>query len=288
MKSTHLKNVLELSFATFLISTAAVLGKYIQMPAAIIIWWRAFIALLVLYVFCKYKKITFKFSSFTDKAVIILSALFLAAHWITYFHSIKVSNVSIGMLSLYTFPAITSILEPIFTDTKFDKAHLPLALLVLIGIYVLAPEFNLQNSDFIGVIWGLISAVLFTLRNILLKKRAQKYNGTMLMTYQLIVVTIILSPVLYFFDTSGIKTQYPYIILLALFATAIGHSLFLKSLKHFSASTASIILSTQPIFGIILAFLFLNEIPSPNTYIGGALILTTVIIESIRSKKQAN
>ncbi|TYA69946.1 DMT family transporter [Seonamhaeicola marinus] len=286
MKSTHFKNVLELSFATFLISTAAVLGKYIQMPAAVIIWWRAFIALIVLYVFCRYKKIAFKFDSYTDRAVIIISAIFLGAHWVTYFYSVKISNVSIGMLSLYTFPAITSILEPIFTDTKFDKAHLPLGLMVLVGIYILAPEFNIQNSDFQGILWGLFSAILFTLRNIILKKRAQKYNGTMLMTFQLIVVTITLSPVLYFMSSSGIENQYPYIILLALFATAIGHSLFLKSLKHFSASTASIILSTQPIFGIILAFFFLNEIPSSNTYIGGALILATVIVESIRSRQK--
>lgn len=286
MKSTHLKNVLELSFATFLISTAAVLGKYIQMPAAIIIWWRAFIALVVLYAFCRYKKISFKFDSFTDKAVILISALFLGAHWVTYFYSVKISNVSIGMLSLYTFPAITSILEPVFTDTKFDKAHLPLALMVLVGIYILAPEFNIQNSDFEGILWGLLSAVLFTMRNIILKKRAQKYDGTMLMTFQLVVVTIALSPVLYFLSSEGIETQFPYIILLALFATAIGHSLFLKSLKHFTASTASIILSTQPIFGIILAYIFLKEIPSSNTYIGGSLILATVIIESVRSKQK--
>ncbi len=286
MRDTHVKNVLELSFATFLISTAAVLGKYIQMPAAVIIWWRAFIALVVLYLFCRYKKNSFKFSSSTDMVIIAISAVFLGAHWITYFHSVKVSNVSIGMLSLYTFPAITSILEPVFTDTKFDKGHLPLAVMVLIGIYILAPEFNLQNLDFIGILWGLFSAVLFTLRNLMLKKRAQKYNGTMLMTFQLIVVTITLSPVLYFLGSVGIESQYPYIILLALFATAIGHSLFLKSLKHFSASTASIILSTQPIFGIILAYFFLDEIPSSNTFIGGALIISTVIIESVRSGKK--
>lgn len=284
MKNPHLNNVLELSFATFLISSAAVLGKYIDLPASVIIWWRASLALVVLLLFCRYKNIQLKLFSSRDKIIVFLSALFLAAHWVTYFHSVKISNVSIGMLSLYTFPAITSILEPIITKTKFDKAHLPLAVMVLLGIYILAPEFNLDNSDFKGVLWGLVSALLFTLRNIMLKDRAKKYNGTMIMTFQLLVVTAVLSPVLYFFDTSGIKTQYPYVILLALLATAIGHSLFLKSLKHFSASTASIILSTQPIFGIILAYLFLSEIPSPNTYIGGSLILATVIIESFRSR----
>jgi drug/metabolite transporter (DMT)-like permease len=58
-----------------------------------------------------------------------------------------------------------------------------------------------------------------------------------------------------------------------------------NSLQHFSVSTASIISSIQPIFGIIIAYIFVNEIPSFNTYIGGSLILLTVVIESIRSRK---
>ena len=87
-------------------------------------------------------------------------------------------------------------------------------------------------------------------------------------------------------DTENIKTQYPYVLLLALLTTAIGHTLFINSLKYFKASTASIIGSSQPIFGIIIAYFFLNEIPTIHTFVGGALILSTVVIESIRSKNK--
>ncbi len=285
MKNQHVKNLLELSFATLLISSAAVLGKHIDMSASIIIWWRSLLAFIIIYIFCRIRKINLKLNTNRDRLTFFFSAIFLGIHWITYFYSVKISNVSIGMLSMFTFPAITTILEPILTKTKFNKIHLLLAVLVLIGIYMLAPEFNIQNSDFEGIIWGIVSALFFSLRNIILKRGSLKYDGTMIMMYQLLVITIVFSPILYFVDTSNITTEYPYIILLALLATAIGHTLFIKSLKRFSASTASIILSTQPIYGIILAYIFLNEIPSFNTYIGGALILSTVIIESIRSRK---
>ncbi len=285
MKNQHLRNVLELCLSTLLISAAGVLGKYINMPAAVIIWWRACLALIILLLFCIYKKMDLKISSKKDKAIIFTSALFLGAHWVTYFYSIKVSNVSIGMLSLYTFPAITSILEPLIRKTPFNKTHLFLAILVLIGLYILVPELNFGNSSAKGVFWGLFSAILFSLRNIMLKDTSRSYDGKTVMIYQLFIVTLVVSPVLYFLDTSGIKTQYPYIIILALLSTAIGHSLFVKGLKNFSASTASIIMSTQPVYGIILAFIFLNEIPTMNTFIGGSLIISTVIIESIRSSK---
>ena len=285
MKNQHAKNVLELSFATLLISTSAVLGKYIDMPTAVIIWWRASLALLILFAFCKFQNINLKLGSKKDIFILIATGILLSMHWLTYFHSIKVSNVSIGMLSLFTFPAITSILEPILTKTHFNKAHLVLALLVVVGIYIIAPEFSLQNSSFKGIIWGLVSAVFFSLRNIILKKNTTAYNGVTVMLYQLVVATMFLAPVMFMFDSSNIKTQYPYIILLAVLVTAIGHSLFIKSFKHFTASTASIIVSSQPIFGIILAYAFLSEIPAKNTFIGGAIIIATVVFESIRSKK---
>jgi len=61
--------------------------------------------------------------------------------------------------------------------------------------------------------------------------------------------------------------------------------MFLFSLKKFSATTASIISSIQPVYGIIIGVIFLKEIPVLTTIIGGVLILTSVVIESIRSYK---
>lgn len=99
-------------------------------------------------------------------------------------------------------------------------------------------------------------------------------------------MTVILAPVLFVMDSSNITTQYPFVIVLALLTTAIGHTIFINSLKYFKASTASIIGSTQPVFGITIAYFYLNEIPTVNTFLGGSLILATVIIESIRSNKK--
>jgi drug/metabolite transporter (DMT)-like permease len=105
------------------------------------------------------------------------------------------------------------------------------------------------------------------------------------MFYQTLIITVLLLPVLFFVDISGFESQFPYLILLALVTTAIGHTMMVKSLKHFSAATATIISSIQPIFGIIIAFIFVNETPNLNTFIGGSLILLTVVIESFRNRK---
>ncbi|WP_341217148.1 DMT family transporter [uncultured Wocania sp.] len=285
MNNQHSKHLLLLLLATLFISTSGALGRYIDMPIPVIIWWRSIIAAILLYAFCIYKKINLKIKSKKEIALFIISALFLATHWITYFYALKLSNVAIGMLSLFVYPILTAFLEPLFIKVKFDPIYILLGVMVLIGIYILAPEFNLESTHLKGILYGLASALFYALRNIISKQLVTNNNGTSIMLYQIGIISIVLSPVLFFMDTSGISIQFPYVIILAVVTTAVGHTMLVNSLKHFTVSTASIISSTQPILGIVIAFFFLNEIPTWNTFFGGLIILSTVVIESIRSKK---
>ena len=285
MQNSHFKNLSGLLLATFFISTSGVLGKYIAMPSEVIVWFRSVFAMVFLYIFIRFKKIDLSLKSKKHIIPFVISGLFMATHWITYFYALKLSNVAIGMLSLYTFPVMTALLEPLFLKVKFSPIHIFLGLLVLLGIYILAPEFTLGNTQVQGILFGLLSALCYSIRILILKQYVTQYNGTMLMFYQTLIITICLVPVLFFMDLSGFQSQFPYLLLIALITTAIGHTMMVHSFKHFSVSTASIISSVQPVFGIILAFIFLNEIPNMNTFFGGSLILATVIIESIRSKK---
>ena len=285
MKNQHLKQLSELILATLFISTSGALGKFIDMPPPVTVWWRAFLAAIFIYVFIRYKKISLRIDSKKDLFTFILSALFMGAHWITYFYALKFSNVALGMLSLFTYPVITALLEPLFFKVKLNPFHIFLGLIVLLGIYILAPDFDLQSGQVKGILLGVLSALFYSLRLLILKSHTDNYHGSMLMFYQISILSVVLLPVLFMMDTSAIQTQFPAVLMLALLTTAIGHTLFLQSLKYFSVGTASIISSIQPIFGIILAYIFLNEIPTWNTFWGGALILSTVVIESIRSQK---
>ncbi|MCB4807600.1 DMT family transporter [Tamlana sp. 62-3] len=285
MKNTNYQNLLFLLLSTLLLSTSGPLGKFINLDPPVIIWSRCILASVCLFIYYSIKKVNLKLGSKKDYITLTISALFFAAHLITYFYALKLSNVAIGMLSLFTYPMITALIEPIFIKVKFDPVYILLSLIVLLGLYILSPEFSIENTYFEAILFGLLSALIYALRNIISKKLISKYSGKSIMFNQLVVISIVLFPVVFLFDTQNISTQYPYLIMLALITTAIGHTMLVSSFKHFSVSTASIISSLQPIFGILLAFIFLNEKPNINTYIGGSLILLTVIIESIRSRK---
>ena len=285
MKTKHLKNIAELNLAVLLISTSGVLGRYISMPPPITILLRGIAALLIIGLFCKAKKINLKFSNSFDAKTVYLSGLLLGAHWITYFYSLQLSNVAIAMLSLFTYPVITTFLEPLFFKSKLNALHVLLGFIVLIGIYFLTPEISLENNFTKGILLGLLSATCYSLRNLLLKRKVSQYDGSMLMFYQLVALSIALLPTLFFFEINPTPNELNAILALAFLTTAIGHTLFVRSFKNFTIGSASIMSSIQPIYGILLAVIFLNEIPVLNTVIGGALILATVLAESILSSK---
>ena len=283
-KNSSLINLFQLNIAVLIISTSGALGRFIELPVPIIIALRTCLGAVPLILFCKYKKLSFKIQK-KDRFTILVSSILMGTHWITYFISLKLSSVAIGMLSVFTYPVITSFLEPLMLNNKFKKSNLFLGLMVIVGIYFLVPEFDLENNHFKAIGFGVFSAFCYSIRNIFMKKKANEYEGSILMAYQLIIVSVLLSPVFFIYDMTGLKDSIPAILILAFLTTATGHTLFIYSFRNFTISTASIISSIQPVYGIIIGMIVLGEFPILNTIFGGFLILGTVIFESFRSYK---
>ena len=286
VKKSHLRHILELNFAVLLISTSGTLGRYITLDPFVTITFRAILAGIVLYLFCRFRKFKINIANKKDLLKVIVGGCLMGIHWVTYFYSLSLSSVAIGMLSIYTYPVITTFLEPLLLKTRFSKMHLGLAVLVLFGIYFLVPEFSFENEQTLAVAFGVTSAFFYSLRNLLMKQEVEKYNGSVLMMYQMVIITIMLSPVLFIFDLSAVPSQLVPIFFLAVVTTCFGHTLLLMSFRNFSVTTASIISSAQPVYGILLGLFFLGEHPAVNTIIGGILIIFAVFAEITRSMKK--
>ena len=95
-------NFIELNLAILFISTSGALGRFIDLPIPITIGLRSLLGGIALYLFCRWKKISFYVEG-RDRKTIFLGGLLLGLHWITYFYSLRLSNVAIGMLSLFTY-----------------------------------------------------------------------------------------------------------------------------------------------------------------------------------------
>ena len=278
-KNKQIQNLLELNVSIIFISTSGALGRYIELPVPVTICSRALIGGLLIFLFCKWKRFDFNIHT-GDKKTLWLSGLLLGLHWITYFYALKLSNVAIGMISIFTFPVITALLEPIILKTKFQWIHLVLGALVIVGILFLVPTFDFQDDYLIAIILGIVSALFYSLRNIITKSQVNKYNGSILMFYQLLAISV-------FFESFNFSSFIFELILLAVLATAIGQTLFLYSFKNFTVTSASIISSLQPVYGIIIGMIFLKEYPVSSTIVGGLIILLSVVLESIITYKRS-
>lgn len=145
----------------------------------------------------------------------------------------------------------------------------------------MVPSFSIQNEYSFAIILGLISSITYVFRNLILLEPAKKYPGSSLMLYQLIVLSIVLLPFWLFIEGMPSNKDWKAIIALALVTTVLGHTFFVMSLKRLNATTASLLSCLAPVLAIIWAFLFLHEVPTTKTIIGGSIILTTVIIKTV-------
>jgi len=274
-------SLINLNLGLIFISTSGVLGRYITIDSTITTWWRCAIAGVAVFLFCKISKISISFDSNEDRNLTFMAGVLMAVHWVTYFYALDYSNVAIGVLTLYTFPAFTAILEPLMTDDKYEFSNILLAIISLVGVAIINPDFDFKSDYTLAIILGLISAITYAIRNILMRKPAKKHHGSMLMLYQIIIVGVLISPAWLILDSSGWQEQWVGLALLALVTTALGHSLFVMSLKTLSATTASLLSCIIPVYALLWAYLFLGEMPSLRTLIGGVIILATVAMKSV-------
>lgn len=270
------------------ISTSGVLGSKLYLNPYLGVWGRCFLSLFLLGAYCKYKGFKFALQPGKSSAIVFASGVLMAGHWVTYFFALAHTTVAISMLAIFTYPMITTLLEPFVLDVKLQFRSVLLSGIILLGIFFLLDDFSFENSDTKGFLFATLSALLYSIRNLMMKREIESYNGSVLMYYQCLISVVILIPCFFFAAPSmaDIVHDLPFLFGLAFITTCLGHTIFLYTFSHFKISTASILSSLQPVFGIVLAVIFLSEYPSMRTIFGGLIILATVLIESLLSSWQ--
>ena len=75
------------------------------------------------------------------------------------------------------------------------------------------------------------------------------------------------------------------LMLLGGVCTALAHSLFIKSLVHIKTRTAGVITALEPLYGILMAMIFLGEIPGWRTALGGVIIISATFVATTGHNK---
>lgn len=279
------KSLWSLHITMMLLGATALFSKLLPLSAVDITFGRALVACVMLFGIVKVMGGSIRLQNGKDYLVAVFLGLLMAAHWVSYFAAMQYSSVSVGMIALFTFPVMTVLLEPFFEGIRLVWQDMVSALSVLFGIYLIVPEISLDNEITQGVLIGITSAILYSFRNLVHRKHFSHYSGAHAMAYQTLVIFISLS----FFSSDELfkadTNTYVGLVVLGIFLTAVPHALIAASLKHLRAKTFSLIACMQPLYGVSLAILVLNEQPRWQTIVGGLIVISAAIYETINAQK---
>lgn len=285
MQESKLNNYLLLHLIVFIWGFTAILGALITIDAIPLVWYRMLLAVLFIAIYFIWKKKSFK----VDKKGLVkflFTGIVIALHWVFFFKAIKISNVSVALVTMSTGAFFTALIEPIFFKRKLNILELFLGLLVIGGLYII---FNFESQYKLGIIYALIASFLGSLFAVLNGLFVKKYAADVISFYQLFFGVVFIT--IYILCTIGFSidffqiatTDWLYLLLLSSICTAYAFIASVKVMKYLSPYTVMLTINLEPIYAIILALLIFGdkEQMSSTFYLGAFIVLFVVLLNGI-------
>ena len=284
-QAEHRKGLWSLHAAITLFGGTALFSQVIPLTALDITVIRCFIAALTLALLFQVRHHRLQLKQLSDYGIALLLGILMGVHWVTYFAGMQYAGVAIGMIAFFTFPLMTVLLEPLIHQQRPHWQDVLAGLIGLAGLWLIAGEGENNPAILKGIVTGIFSALLFTLRNLLHKYKFARYSGPHAMFYQTLVAGFVLLAWLSE-DWKTINHQdWGLLLLLGVIFTALSHALFATSLRYLKAKTVGLISCMQPVYGTALAAVVLYQIPSWQTLVGGILVVSAAVYETLYGHK---
>ena len=285
---------IQMHITTFLWGLTAILGKLISISELPLVWYRVLIVSVVMLFIPKIIE-NIKTLSFKKISTIGGIGIILTLHWVAWYGSIKFANASVAVSCIALISFFISVLEPIITKNAFNKSNLFFGIIVIPGILLINQSLDI-NLKF-GFWLGILAAVLAAFFSIYNKKYTQEIEPNSITFIQMLSGFLFLSFCLPFYlhftkQLFPIPTSKDFILLmiLSVVCTIIPYNLFLRALKATNAFTTSLINNLEPVYGVILAAIFLHENEQLNWkfYIGSVIIVSAVFLHAMFDRKKSN
>ena len=285
MPESKIKHFLQLHLIVFIWGFTAILGALISIEAIPLVWYRMLLAVIFIFLYFLIKKKSF---AIDKKSLLkfLFTGIVIALHWITFFKAIKVSNVSIALVTMSTGAFFASFIEPLFFRRRIKSIEIILGIVVIGGLYII---FNFETQYYLGIIYALISAFLAALFSVLNGMFVKKTDADVISFYQLSFGVLFITVFLFFtnsFTANFFKltaSDWFYLILLSSLCTAYAFIVSVKIMKHLTPYTVMLTLNLEPVYAIILALFIFGDKEKMNVefYYGAFIVLFVVLLNGI-------
>lgn len=275
------RNILILHFTVLIWGFTGVLGELISVSAMHLVWYRVLIAAISLWVYFLIAKKPILVSK-SQLIQYLAVGMLVGLHWVLFFHAIKISTVSVTLVTLSSVTLFTAILEPVINRKKISIADILIGLVIIFGIYLI---FKFEFQYFWGIVYGLSCAFCASIFSIFNARMVKKGSPTSITFYEMIGAWIGVSMILLIsgqFDEQMILSQSDlmYLLVLGVGCTAIAYVLGVAVMRELSAFTVALTTNMEPVYGIILALLIFGQKEAMSTgfYFGAIIVLVAVFI----------
>ena len=208
------------------------------------------------------------------KPGLILGPL-LAIHWVTMFESIELNSVAVGIGLVFSYPIFVIFIE-YARGTKLQSYQILLILSGFLGLYLLLDLVDVKSIT--GIIYGLMSAVSLAFIITIGERYSSKLGGLKVAFSQLIVAAFIL--IKFTFDSwNWMISNILISLFLGLFLTALGLTTYWYVVKVIKPLAVSTITYLEPVTGVVLGALILNENLEIKQIIGFSIVLLVGVLQ---------
>ncbi len=273
--------------AVFLLGFTGLFGKWVTLPSELLVLGRVFFASVALFVVLKFLKRPLRLENQKDYVTLAVLGAVFAIHWIAFYAAIQTSTVAIGVLTFATFPIIVTFLEALLSRSALSVRDMVLAMVAFAGVALSVPNPWDSGTSAQGALLGLLSALTFGIVVVFNKTYVSKISSLSILFYETLFATLFLLPQLVRIPFTWDVWTLSQLAVLGVVCTALAYVLFVQSMKKLSAHTVSIVGSLEPAYGITFAFFLLTEIPTPQTILGGALVISAATYVSLKNRDRA-
>ena len=289
------KDYLHLHFIVLIWGFTAVLGLLIEISPVEIVFFRTLIAAVGLWILLKLWGKKLKIHSMNRLLMILGTGGLIAAHWILFFLSARISNASVCLAGMATCSLWTSLIEPLSQGRRVKKFEVLLSVVAFVGIGII---FNVEFNYLAGLLTAVLSAFIASIFTVINGQFTKQYDPYVITYYEMIgacLCILLFYPFYQYFITDQIiwmpsKMDWAYLIILAVFCTVYAYSVSVELMKRLSAFSINLIVNLEPVYGIILALIIFGtqEEMSFDFYIGTFLILISVLLYPLLNRRYKN
>ena len=199
----------------------------------------------------------------------------LAIHWVTMFESIELNSVAVGIGLVFSYPIFVIFIE-------FGRGNKPmyyqivLILFGILGLYLLLDISKIESLN--GVLYGIISAISLAFIITIGERYTSKIGGLKVAFSQLLIAALIL--IKFTFDGwSWMVSNILISLFLGLILTALGLTTYWYVVKVIKPLAVSTITYLEPVTGVVLGAIILNEMLEPKQVIGFSIVLIVGVFQ---------